>query len=218
MTLFRDKYRIESSRLSGWDYASNGSYFITICAFNHQKYFGTVENLKMNLSDIGKIVNAFFSEIPNHFQNATLDEYRVMPDHIHGIIIIDNDRTNRDDGNGGKRRGVAMQRLYVCNDPNPANKTKINNDIPGPVGDLMSKISPKPQSLSVMVRSFKSICTRTINEFFPAAGFQWQPRFHDHIIRNDIELERIRWYIRNNPRNWKKEDKGDWSRSWDRVF
>jgi REP element-mobilizing transposase RayT len=88
-SLFRNKYRIESTRYRGYDYSSPGKYFITICTKNRKSYFGEVENGKLISSELGKIAEIFWREIPDHFPNIKLDEFIIMPDHIHGIIIIE---------------------------------------------------------------------------------------------------------------------------------
>src|SRR5664280_555297 len=90
-SLFRNKYRIESTRYRGYDYSSPGKYFITICTKNRKPYFGEVENGKMGLSELGIIAKKFWKEIPGHFPNIKLDEFIIMPDHIHGILIINQD-------------------------------------------------------------------------------------------------------------------------------
>jgi REP element-mobilizing transposase RayT len=108
-----------------------------------------------------------------------------MPNHVHGIVII----RNNNDGNGCGRRDVAMQRLYRYDGKHPA----------------MSKISPESKSLSVIIRSFKSIVSKTVNQKFPNIQFQWQSRFYDHIIRNEKSLKAIRIYIKTNSSNWKQD-------------
>ncbi len=79
MTLFANKYRIESARLKGWDYA-NGAYFVTICTKNRKHYFGNIRDGKMLFSEIGKIANDCWSEILNHFSSVVLGEWIIMPD------------------------------------------------------------------------------------------------------------------------------------------
>ncbi|MDY0099893.1 MAG: hypothetical protein RBR81_11880 [Bacteroidales bacterium] len=88
--LFRNKYRIGSNRCKGHDYASPGKYFITICTEQKIPYFGKIANGKITLSDYGQIAHPLWQEIPNHFPFVDLDEYIIMPDHIHGIIVIKN--------------------------------------------------------------------------------------------------------------------------------
>lgn len=164
------KYRIPSARHPEWDYASDGEYFVTICTKNRIYHFGDVINEKMILNDIGKIACQFWLEIPKHFSNVILDEWIVMPNHLHGIIVI-------------------------CNEID-----EIDGEYP-----QMSKISPKPGSLSVIIGSFKSICKKTINKKYPDINFAWQSRFYDRIIRDEQELYNIHNYIRNNPIKWDQD-------------
>ena len=85
---FQNKYRIPSARLQTWDYANNGTYFITICTQNRHHFFGTIQNQEMQLSEIGKLAAQFWMEIPNHFPFIELGNFVVMPNHVHGILII----------------------------------------------------------------------------------------------------------------------------------
>jgi len=87
---FRNKYRIASIRLQNWDYRWNGKYFITICTHNMHHLFGKIENGKMILSNVGVLADVFWHEIKNHAKNVELDAFVVMPNHIHGIIILKN--------------------------------------------------------------------------------------------------------------------------------
>jgi len=91
---FQNKYRIASARLHNWDYSSNGAYFITICTQNKEHYFGTINDGKMVLSEIGKLVEQFWIEIPNQFLFIELGNFVIMPNHVHGIIIINKLHTN----------------------------------------------------------------------------------------------------------------------------
>ena len=91
MTKFKNTFRIESARLKDWDYSNPWWYYITINTNDHIEYFGKVVNGKTILNDLGKIVDQFWKEIPTHFNHTELDYYVVMPNHIHGIIIINSD-------------------------------------------------------------------------------------------------------------------------------
>ncbi len=170
---FRQKYRIETTRLNGYDYSKPGNYFITICTKDRKPLFGEISDERIRLSETGKIVSECWSALPNHYQNIILDEFIVMPNHIHGIIII--------------RNGL----------------------------DYNSK-----HGLSEFIRAFKSFSSRRINELRKSkivdvgtvetglsveTGLRpvstiWQPRFYDRVIRSDNELNRIRLYIKNNPK------------------
>lgn len=90
MTLFKNKYRVETTRLKGWNYASEGYYFITVCTKNREHLFGHIENDSMKLNVFGEIVKHCWYDLPNHYLNVQLDEFCVMPNHIHVIIIINN--------------------------------------------------------------------------------------------------------------------------------
>ena len=165
--LYKDKYRIKSTRLKDFDYSSNGAYFVTMCTKNREFYFGHAINGKIKLSDMGKIVEKCWYEIPQHFENVILDEFVVMPNHVHGIIIIDNNRN----------------RIHDCRDG----------------------VTPSLQrpTLGQIIGYFKYRATKLVNQFQNTPGVPiWQPRFYEHVIRNDHELNRIREYIINNPLKW----------------
>lgn len=86
---YLNKYRIPSARLQSWNYSNNGAYFITICTKNRNHYFGKILNGEMQLSEIGKLALQYWLEIPNHFHSVELGNFVVMPNHVHGILIID---------------------------------------------------------------------------------------------------------------------------------
>ena len=94
--LFKNQYRTPSARLQSWDYGWNGYYFITICTKNRACYFGEILENKMQLSHIGVLAYVFWNEIKNHAENIILGEFVVMPNHIHGILILE----KSDDDNG----------------------------------------------------------------------------------------------------------------------
>ena len=85
---FKNKYRISSARLQSWDYSNNGAYFITICTQNRNHFFGKIQNQEMHLSEIGKLAEKYWLEIPEHFPFVELGNFVVMPNHFHGILII----------------------------------------------------------------------------------------------------------------------------------
>jgi len=85
---FKNKYRIESARLHSWDYASPGLYFVTVCTKQIEPYFGGIDQGLNILNELGQTAYQYWSEIPQHHHNIKIDEFIVMPNHIHGIIII----------------------------------------------------------------------------------------------------------------------------------
>lgn len=90
MTLYRNKYRVETTRLQNWDYTSDGSYYITLCTKNRLPILGRIEKGEMILNEFGRIVEECWFDLKNHYHNLKLDTFVIMPDHIHGIMIIDN--------------------------------------------------------------------------------------------------------------------------------
>jgi REP element-mobilizing transposase RayT len=85
---FRNKYRIATSRLKGWDYGEAGYYFITICTQDKHLWFGEIQNCEMRRSFLGEIAYQYWLDIPKHFPQASLDEFIVMPNHVRGIIVL----------------------------------------------------------------------------------------------------------------------------------
>ena len=187
MEKWNDRYRIPSARATWWDYSNNGSYFITICTRNMIRYFGEIENSKMKMTAAGAIVQGFWYEIPHHFPFTRLGEFIVMPNHIHGIIIIER---------------MDVETLQY--DQHGDEKT-LQSDLSGDEKERFRAISPKSGSLPTIIRSYKSICTKTIHEVLPHLEFQWQPRYWDHIIKNEKAFMNISNYIQNNPKNWKQD-------------
>jgi len=78
------------NRLKAYDYSKSGYYFVTICVHNRMEWFGEVENEEMHLNTFGEIANQCWNDLPNHYSNCLLDAFVIMPNHIHGIMVIDN--------------------------------------------------------------------------------------------------------------------------------
>jgi putative transposase len=183
---FQNKYRIPSARLASWDYSHNGAYFITICTANREHYFGKIINGQQQLSPQGKIANEYWSQIPDHFQFVLLDAFVVMPNHIHGIIVIN--KPGNETNSFGVETGHALSLQSSTKNPEQYHPRFRN---------------PGKNSISSIVGSFKSAVTRYCNE--NNLSFGWQARFHDHIIRDNDEFNRIRNYIISNPMNWEND-------------
>ncbi len=158
-------------RLKNWDYSKNGVYFVTICCYNNQKFFGNICNDKLNLSEIGEISSTFWLEIPKHFPHVKLDEFVVMPNHIHGLLILDYSSV-------GPRHGMTLQSQFY---------------------------RPVKNSVSVIINQYKSSVKRWCNRH-GHCNFQWQSRFYDQILQNEVAVDNVRQYIYNNPRNWKEDE------------
>jgi putative transposase len=170
---FQNKYRISSTRLQNWDYGSNGSYFITICTKNRKCFFGNIENQIMNLSEIGQFADKFWMEIPNHFPFVELGVFVVMPNYVHGILIINK--------NGFNGNVVETRQCLVSTDDSRIDQKTI--------GQHRYQNQGK-NTISSIIGSYKSVVTK--NSHLINADFQWQSRFNDHIIRNSESFEKFR--------------------------
>ena len=181
MSNIKNKPNRRSIRFKGYDYTSPGWYYITICTHQQECIFGNIRNGEMVLSPIGKIAQKYWLEIPDHFKHVELDEFVVMPNHIHGIIIINDNR-----------RGV---RSNAPTEPN----NNINPE------NYFSQISPQSGTLGVIIRAYKSSVTRWCRKNNYDQSI-WQRNYYEHIIRNDKELYEIRKYIINNPMKWELDN------------
>jgi putative transposase len=218
MERFRNIYRNDSARLKNWDYGARRFYFVTICTQNREHYFGNIVNTvdsdakndtvnnygigggygvgtqdfaslhhddpnhhhlsayhqlpqpSVQYTEIGTIAHKYWMEIPLHFPFVYVDEFIVMPNHIHGLLFFN------------KRYS-------------PEWKQNV--------------FGPQSQNLASVIRGYKAATKKyaTMNDI----EFAWQPRYHDHIINPDNDLDAIREYIKNNPANWvidpQKEEK-----------
>lgn len=196
---FKDIYRIPSARLQNWDYGWNAAYFVTICTAHRECYFGEIVDGKMILSEIGKIVEQEWIKTPEirPDMNLELDAFVVMPNHFHAIIIIGENQYNAKlDAQLDAQCRDAMHRVSTIITDAPT-----IHDTPIPV--TKNKFGPQSKNLGSIIRGFKSSVTTNARKIH--AGFDWQTRFHDHIIRNDESFQRISEYIQNNPLNWRTD-------------
>lgn len=165
------KHNRQSIRLKGYDYSQSGYYFVTICVADRYCLFGRIKDEQMVLNKYGQIAKKEWIRTEKLRNNVRLDDFVVMPNHVHGIIIITDKNS----------RGVSR---YA------PNKSK-------------NKFRSPSKNLGAIVRGYKSTVTKQINELNNQPGDKvWQRNYYDHIIRNRNELDQIRKYIRENPRNW----------------
>jgi len=190
MEQFKNKYRIASARAPWWDYGNAGAYFITICTRNREHFFGEINDGKMILSSIGVIADLLWHEIPNHANNVELDAFVVMPNHIHGILILNGDDSGLDSGldSGMDSRLVETGHALSLRDGQNYHPRFRN---------------PGKNTVSSIIGGYKSAVTKHANRL--GLKNRWQPRFYDHIIRDDAEYQRIKNYISNNISNWKQD-------------
>lgn len=229
---FQGKYRNESARLQSWDYGKNASYFVTICTHDREHYFGEIQKHKMHVSPAGAIAHVLWNEIKNHAQHVELGEFVVMPNHIHGILILNGQLpdvgttpdigTTTDVGttpiggttpNDGTTHVGTTHALSLPTDENdnPTVGTGHALSLPN-APSLQSEPktpgqqrfqNPGKNTVSSIIGSFKSAVTKHCN--LMQLPFNWQSRFHDHIIRNEESFQRISTYIKNNPSNWEED-------------
>ena len=195
-TKYKNKYRIETTRLKCWDYGANGYYFVTICVKNHECILGSIENGEMILSDIGRMTHQCWQEIPAHFPFTRIDEFVVMPNHIHGIIVIDKPFTVETQNLASLQQNELAQFSEQTQ-----NLASLQQNI---VESPKNQFGPQSKNLASIVRGYKIGVKKwaTMNNM----SFQWLSRFHEHIIRNEPELNKIRDYIIHNPLNWKADE------------
>ncbi|MBS4000646.1 MAG: hypothetical protein KGZ71_09205 [Desulfobulbaceae bacterium] len=187
---FMNRYRNGSARLQKWDYGWNASYFITICTYDRKLFFGNISDCVMILNDIGQIAKKFWFEIPNHFEFVELGAFVVMPNHIHGIIIINKtDDHCRDKAMPDNRRDKAL--------PCPYGDDVVDTD--KTIGQSRFR-NPGKNNISSIIGSYKSVVTKHSRLINPE--FAWQSRFYDHIIRDDKSFKNISKYIDDNPAKW----------------
>jgi putative transposase len=198
------KHIRRSIRLKEYDYTSPGWYYITICTRQRKCWFGDINNGKMVSYPIGKIAGDFWLQIPKHFKHFELDEFVIMPNHVHGIIVIKDRVVNGDHGVNVNR---ADHDFCIDNDNSRGvrlNAPTIQNNNINPQ-NYFSRISPKSGTLGVIIRSYKSSVTRWCHKN-NHNHFQWQRNYYEHIIRNEQELYQIRKYIRNNSAKWELDN------------
>lgn len=171
----------KSMRLSNYDYSAPGYYFVTICTSNMRCRFGKIVNTEICLSNAGLIAQQCWMEIPAHYPCVRLDEFIIMPNHIHGIIIINNDQKNV--------RAQDFEPVHVHNFE--------------PVHNKYQYIIPR--SLGCIIRGFKIGVTQRCRQY-AHFNFQWKRNYHDHIVRNKQSLDRIRQYIITNSANWDMDE------------
>ena len=174
----------KSPRLQGYDYSQSGAYFVTICTAGRAHLFGEIVDGEMVLNDYGRTAETCWAEIPDHHPTADIDLYVIMPNHVHGIIVIDDDIVS---STGGRD----VSRPYE------------NADVGTP---YMASVSPKTDqkhpTLGTIIGTYKAAVTRKIHH--PDLKI-WQGRYHDHIIRNEKSLNKLREYVLYNPARWEDD-------------
>ena len=286
MEKFNNKYRISSARAQWWDYGCNAAYFVTICTQNKVHSLGKILLTQFTASQLGTLAEKIWFEIPNQFPFVELGAFVVMPNHVHGIVIIDKPLDNFGGPSVETRLIASLQSPLTQTSSAEISLTQTtSDDIPfdqiastnceqtpsdklsfrqisstnseisvgpsvetrliaslqsrstqqspstqkSPSSQMPSQKSPSIQtppqipsdpiqtrggfaghknpmldeSLSTIIRWYKGRCSFEFRKMRP--DFNWQSRFHDHIIRNDAEYQLVNDYIETNPLNWEKD-------------
>ena len=182
-----ERFHRRSIRLKGYDYAQAGAYYVTVCTHERAHLFGDVVNAEMVPSPAGAVVQRCWDAISSHMPMVALDEFIVMPNHVHGIVVITD----------GPVPVVADDVVGAGNFP------PLRNAPPPPVSSQKMPVMPKG-SLGHIMQTFKAAVSRqAIRDGLIERGRPvWQRGYYEHIIRDDGEYERIADYIRDNPANW----------------
>ena len=177
MTFDPEKHHRRSIRLRNYDYSQPGAYFVTICTYQKQSWFGEIKNGQIYLNQLGKIVADEWLKTCKIRPNFKLDEWVIMPNHFHGIVII-NDYSGDDQSLGAR-------------------------DAPLDLGARDAPLQQKPNSLSSCIAGLKSAVTKRINLLRQNTDTPiWQRNYYESILRDEKYLAVVREYIINNPKNW----------------
>ncbi len=225
-----NKHHRQSIRLKNYDYTSSGAYFITICTEHRDDTLSIIQNNTANPTEIGQIIQNTWNELPNRF-NIQTDEFMIMPDHVHGIIIINpanpKNPIHDHDQNPVRDHDQNPVRDHDQNPVRDHDQNPIHDHDQNPVGALLAApinaglkgqgqgqgaassaptsttTKTKQASLSEIIRAFKSISAIGVNKHLGRSGVRfWQRNFYEVIVRDDVMFEKIARYIRNNPTKW----------------
>jgi putative transposase len=191
--------RRKSIRLQGYDYSQEGVYFVTLVTKHREPLFGEIINGEMSLNEFGEIVKFTWHDLLNHNPNIDLDEFIIMPNHVHGIINIV----------GAGSQPAPGSQPASGSQPAPGSQFAPNNRVglePGVENRVGLEPTPTKISLMEIMRQFKTFSARRINTLRLTTGTSvWQRSFYDHVIDTGEEYENFADYIFTNPQNWLKD-------------
>jgi len=182
-----ERFGRRSIRLKGYDYSQAGGYYVTIVTQLRECFFGKICTGEMIFNDAGKMVNAGWMSLQERFPNIETDVFRVMPNHLHGIIIIHN--------------------------PEPVGAGLVPDHDASLVHAHATRATTRvAPTLGEIIGTFKSITTHKyiqgVDEFAWPVFYKrlWQRNYYEHILRDQADYERIAGYILDNPANWDIDD------------
>jgi len=184
-----------SIRLKYYDYARQGAYYVTVCVNDRKCVFGDVRDGEMILNDPGKMVDKWWRELPIKYSMVKIDEYKIMPNHMHGIIMIVGNGKNGDVG------------ADLCVRPDNWGNFDAGDVVKGQTHGS----APTP-SIGTIIRWFKTMSTNEYIRNVKSGNWPlfntrlWQRNFYEHVIRGESDLAQLREYIMNNPTNWGKDE------------
>jgi REP-associated tyrosine transposase len=185
MTYDPKKHHRRSIRLRGHDYSGGGAYFIIICAQDKKCLFGRVAEGEVILNEAGRTIQRVWEDLPQRFPTVVLDVFQLMPNHLHGILVIP---------------GAGLEQALAL-----ATRAPIIQPGPKAAGTASQGTASRTPTVAMggVVGAFKSIATVEVNRFQSCLGRRLlQEYLYEHIIRSVDSLETIRAYIRQNPVRW----------------
>lgn len=216
------RHQRRSLRLPGYDYAQVGAYFVTLCTQHRICLFGKIVGGEMQLNEAGKMIHAVWHQLPKRFDTLVLGEFIVMPNHIHGILVLQagDSKTgdHKDHPNmvqNTTRRGESRIRPHAAGNTNDGDDHAggdhaggDHKDRPYAAPDTTRPRGTLADTVGRMLQAFKSITTHAYitgvkqHGWLPFAGKLWQRNYWEHIVRNESDGHQIREYIHNNPAKW----------------
>jgi len=168
------KRKRRSIRLQGYDYSQAGAYYITMCTRNRECLFGNVIDGQIQLNEVGRIVQTVWNGLPQFYEGVELDAFVVMPNHVHGVIVIHA-------GVGAIHESPLLSKPFAS--------ARI--------------VDRRRMLLSKIIGRFKMVTAKQINALRETSGLTvWQRNYYEHVVRDEVSLNRIRQYLADNPAQW----------------
>ena len=183
-----------SVRLQTYDYSQPGYYFVTVCTQHMKPLLGHITDGTMFLNKVGQLIQVTWRNLPARFTHVEIDQYVIMPNHFHGIIIFGNPELFTPDITYKAKIPVRFQKQHN------KEKTPLSPIVIANANAKTNQFTP----LGEVIRTFKAVATRNIRKTI-MPNFSWQRGLYEHIIRNDKDLYRVQQYIINNPAKWTED-------------